>query len=308
MAIKHVDGDFGAEHFSRDFGFHGSSEGAEMPKMARGGHHEGHKRHHYAKGGGVDENAGGVKDKESRGYGLEDHDMGYPEKGGTDRELNGGHEDAAFAMGGHMEHPHGHRIVHTEVRPNGTKVHHHDHGGHSVEHVHGGMTHHMHDGTPLHHMAHGGMEHRHDSSEYVHRARGGHEEHRAHGGHMEHRARGGHHPDEREDKAMIEKAFREHDKDLHHGEHEELHLARGGAHVPLPHGMRLPQARHHSPINTPPRNPNMTTTPKNDMAGGQMAYGNQPSAEPDEAGADQGIPQMRRGGHHERRREEREED
>jgi hypothetical protein len=68
--------------------------------------------------------------------------------------------------------------------------------------------------------------------------------------------------------------------------------------------MKIAQARHRSPIETPPRNPNTSTSMKNDMAGGQMAYGNQPSSEPDAAGSDQGIPQMRRGGHHERRHHE----
>jgi hypothetical protein len=37
------------------------------------------------------------------------------------------------------------------------------------------------------------------------------------------------HPDAAADKAMIRKAIGEHDKQLHHGEHTKLHLARGGA-------------------------------------------------------------------------------
>lgn len=284
MAIKHIPHD-GSFEYSKDFGFHGSAEGAEAPKMAYGGHHMSeHGRKRLARGG---HQASGT----SAGYGLEDHDMGYPEKGGRpDAELNRGQEDAAFAHGGQVEHPHGHRIVHTSHRPDGSKVHRHSHGGHSVEHADGGMTHHLHDGTPLEHMSHGGgMENMHDSSEYAHRARGGHTDT------GEDKAM-----DDRQDKAMIKKAFSQHDKDLHGGEHEELHLARGGRHVPLPHGMRVAQARHRSPIGMPvnraPRNPNTSTSMPNDMAGGQMAYGNQPSSEPDVAGSEQGIPQMNRGG------------
>lgn len=70
--------------------------------------------------------------------------------------------------------------------------------------------------------------------------------------------------------------------------------ARGGPIVPR--RMKPIAARRHSPIETPPRNPNTTTTPRNIMPGGKMAYGVEPSDEPDVAGSTQGIPQLRRGG------------
>lgn len=72
-------------------------------------------------------------------------------------------------------------------------------------------------------------------------------------------------------------------------------FARGGK-VRLPGKMKPAIAKQHSPINTPPRNPNITVTPRNTMPGGQMAYGVQPSAEPDRAGTTQGIRQLRGGG------------
>ena len=112
----------------------------------------------------------------------------------------------------------------------------------------------------------------------------------AHGGRIR-RADG----DEAEDKRMIKKAFSEHDRELHHGEHTELHLAHGGfagRRVRLPRDMNPAGERPHSPINTPPRNPNVTSSPANDMAGGQMPYGVQPSSEP--SGGD--MAQMHRGG------------
>jgi hypothetical protein len=102
-----------------------------------------------------------------------------------------------------------------------------------------------------------------------------------------------------QEKAIVKKAFRQHDEHMHGGESEHLDLARGGF---AGHRQRLPRAmkpegmRPHSPINTPPRNPNMTTTPTNDMPAGQMGYGVQPSAEPDAAGSEQGITQMHKGG------------
>ena len=107
--------------------------------------------------------------------------------------------------------------------------------------------------------------------------------------------KGGPAGDEAEDKRMIKKAFSEHDRELHHGEHTDLHLARGGfagRRVRLPRDMSPAGERPHSPINTPPRNPNVTSSPANDMAGGQMPYGMQPSSEP--SGGD--MAQMHRGG------------
>lgn len=72
-------------------------------------------------------------------------------------------------------------------------------------------------------------------------------------------------------------------------------MARGGR-AKLPRGMKATALQAHSPINTPPRNPTRTTTPRNIMPGGAMAYGVQPSSEPNQAGSEQGIPQLKDGG------------
>ena len=185
-----------------------------------------------------------------------------------------------YANSGHHLHPHGHSVIRVEQRADGGVVHHHSHGGHSLHHPDGRITHHVADGTPAH-LARGGLEHMHDESEYVHRARGG---------------------DMEQDKALVKKAFREHDQHMHGGEHEDIELARGGRMPSLPRSMKPSAGRHRSPIgsaepvNRPPRDPMMTTTPRNAMPGGQMAYGVEPGAEPDNAGSEQGIPQLRRGG------------
>ena len=188
-----------------------------------------------------------------------------------------------YAHGGES-HPHGHSIVHVERKPDGRMIEHHAHGGHTVHHPHGMVSHHHHDGSPVH-AAHGGFAHD-EEAEYVHRPENEH---------LIHRAKGGRAGDEAEDKRMIKKAFSEHDRELHHGEHTDLHLARGGFarhRVRLPRDMSPAGERPHSPINTPPRNPNVTSSPANDMAGGQMPYGVQPSSEP--SGGD--MAQMHRGG------------
>jgi hypothetical protein len=108
------------------------------------------------------------------------------------------------------------------------------------------------------------------------------------------RARGG---DMAQDRGMIRKAFREHENAEHGGEHEDLKLARGG-HARLPHGMGAKPMGGGSemPINQPPRFARKTTTPRNIMPGGEMAYGVEPGSEPDVAGSEQDATPMRRGG------------
>lgn len=291
MAITHVKGDFGPEHFSRSFGFHGSAE-SDQPSPQRGGsppfagneptrgpksrpepmemgeqtpgdfakggaihpHHHPH-GHHVAH---VEHRHDGVVIEHHSHGGMTHH---HPDGHVTHHHHDGSHV-AHHATGGaaHHMHPHGHHVVHVEHREHdGAVVHHHHHGGHSVHHADGRITHHHPDGSPVHDARGGGIEHMHDpEGEYAHRARGG-------------------------------------------GEHEE-HLRRGGmAH--LPHGMKPPGMRPHSPIETPPRNPNMTTTPRNMMPAGEMGYGVEPSAEPDMAGSEQGISQLRRGGRAKHRKE-----
>lgn len=53
-----------------------------------------------------------------------------------------------------------------------------------------------------------------------------------------------------------------------------------GGRVRLPRGMKPVEARTHSPINTPPRNPRITKSPTGSMPGGVSPYGVQPSDEP----------------------------
>lgn len=311
MAITHVSGDFGPEHFSRDFGFHGSAEGPKPTKggsppyassedtrgpksraepmemgeqapgdFAKGGHvgHEHPHGHHVVRsephhmGGTVHHHAhGGMTIEHADGHVTHHHHDG--------KEV---HAAEGGAMHHHM-HPHGHGVVRVEHHADGRVVHHHHHGGHTVHHMDGRITHHHEDGSPVH-MMHGGMEHMHDpEGEYVHRAKGG---------------------DVAQDKAMVRKGIRQHETHEHGGEHTDLHLRRGGGigmTAPLPRGMRPHVAHHTSPVNTAPRNPNMTTTPRNAMPGGEMGYGVEPSAEPDMAGSDQGISQMHKGGRARRR-------
>lgn len=236
MAVKYLkDGQgFGPEHFSQDFGFKGSAEGAPK-KFADGGPA-------YAEGG-------------------ENEDAGPSSE-----------SPHAFAKGGDV-HPNGHHVIHVEHHADGAVVHHHAHGGYTVHHADGGITHHMQDGMPCH--ARGGIEHMHDSSELAHRHKG------------KHHSEAGESAAEEAAESPAEEAA-------------EGGMARGG-HMRLPKSFR-PKAGHgheignESAVNRPPRNPMTSTTPRNAMPGGQMAYGVEPSAEPDVAGSTQGIPQLKRGG------------
>lgn len=331
MAIRHLrDGeDFGPSHFSKDFGFSGSSQGPDVPdthgpksrpeptEMGEGG---GDYSHGGAAHGHSHPHGGHIRHEEPHASGGKichyDHG-GYSHHHGdgsvTHHHADGSPVHAAHggAMGGAHLHPHGHAVTHTEPHPHieGAFIAHHSHGGHTVHHKDGHVTHHHSGGAPATGMM--GVEQMHDSSEYAH---GGH--HRmADGGSLEpggaynkggragrrENPKGG---DGRE-KALITKAVHQHENHEHGGEHTDLHLARGGMagmRTRLPRDMRPAAARQHSPIETPPRDPKLTTTPRNQMSGGEMPYGVEPSAEPDMAGSEQGIPQMRRGGraHHNR--------
>lgn len=70
------------------------------------------------------------------------------------------------------------------------------------------------------------------------------------------------------------------------GHHQE------GTHV----GKMMSAPAGKEPDDTPPRNPMRNPSKRNAMPGGQMPYGVEPSAEPDAAGTEQGIPQLKRGG------------
>lgn len=156
----------------------------------------------------------------------------------------------------------------------------------------------------------GGIEQMHDSSELAHRMR------KANGGGVQvptgapfpeeptsmprqvnalgtagvAMAKGGH-ADAAQDRALISKMLKQHES----GEGDRIGKARGGR-ATLPKAMKAKALQSHSPINTPPRNPTTTTTPRNIMPGGAMAYGVQPSSEPAVAGSGQGIPQLADGG------------
>lgn len=300
MAIKHLpDGqDFSASDFSRDFGFHGSAEGAkggtppyasEVPTrgpkhtpepMEMGGGdyaHGGHVHPHgdCPRGEPMAHASGGHIVHHKHGG----HSIHHPD-GHVTHHHHDGSEARHMARGGEMMHmhPHGHHVMRVEHHSDGRVLHHHDHGGHTVHHPDGHISHHHEDGSPV--MGHEGegmaaVGMHSDSSTYVG------------GGAAEHHAR--------------------------HGDGYAM-----GGHARLPRSMTPMSERKHSPIGSgapmggmspvekPPRNPMHSTTPRNSMPGGQMGYGVEPSDEPDMAGSEQGIPQMKRGGHHRGRHREHE--
>ena len=325
MAIQHVKGDFfdhefGAQH--REFGFHGSAPSGPI-------RHDGHLADHPA-----DEDK--VMDHYAHGGEIhgEHHPHGHhvvhtehkPDGRIIEHHAHGGHTvhhphgmvshhhhdgSPVHAAHGGFEHDREAEYVH---RPENEHLIHGEHRRHGGEMEHKRREHRRHGGPMLHEErgephegkmmeregdAHGGRAGR------RHRADGGrmeHEEgreHRRHGGEARHHEDG----DEAQDKRMIKKAFSEHDRELHHGEHTELHLAHGGfagRRVRLPRDMMPAGERPHSPINTPPRSPNVTSTPANDMAGGQMPFGVQPSSEPPMPGGGD-MAHMHRGGRTHRR-------
>lgn len=248
-----------------------------------------------------------IPDGQDFGYPVE---FGFHGSAGLQKDMRTGHlsepgktggETKApmtpYARGGRAEmpahmHPAGHRIVETEAHPTGGVVMKHAHGGYTHMRPDGNVTHHNADGTPAMGMGGGGA----GEGTYVDRM--------AKGGHME---AGEERADMMQDKGLIKKAMRQHETAEHGGEHHALKLADGGdvdgddyarggrvgKTARLPHGMTPVAGRPKSPINTPPRKPETTTTPQNAMPGGVMAYGVQPSDEPEVAGSTQGIPQFR---------------
>lgn len=126
-------------------------------------------------------------------------------------------------------------------------------------------------GGAVHHHAHGGFTVHHMDGQITHHAAGG----AVAGGSADTFAGGG---------AMMRKGGKM------HGHKPKMPMAKKAAPVRM--------AGIDTPENKPPRNPTQSTSPRNAMPGGQMAYGVEPSDEPDVAGADQGIPQMSRGGRH----------
>jgi hypothetical protein len=282
----------------KDFGFHGSLEGGDAghplkghrepgkpasghgstnpiqsePEgfggggYAEGGHHpHGHDVHHVE--AGVD---GSVTHHHAHGGYTTHHMDGEITHHTADGGMAEGGSAHCYAPGGLVNaHPHGHAVTRVESSHGmpDREIHRHAHGGFTVHYNDGREpTHHTEDGTPAYHA--GGT-----AGEYA----------------------GGGHADAAQDKQLFKKMMTEHEK----GE-GEAHMARGG--IP---GLGMPSMRPHKPkmmrkpklppiqpvgggalskempINRPPRNPERSVSPRNQMPGGVMPYGVQPSAEPD---------------------------
>lgn len=213
-------------------------------------------------------------------FGFSGSAQGYDSKGSAappfaaDKPTDNGPNLQNYAEGGKVEHHGGH---HRHVHPHGHEVTHVEHAHHGVimHHAHGGMTVHHHDGHVSHHHAHGGE---------IGGMMGQMGEGPGEGTHVA--------------KRMATKAVHQHEEHDHPGKPEtDMQLARGGAMRPHIPRSAMPKGGHEkSPINTAPRNPQRNPSARNAMPGGQMGYGVEPSAEPDDAGTEQGIPQLARGG------------
>jgi len=285
-----------------------------------------------------DQSKGGDHFAEMKDFGFGDSIAGYEKHQAAvpfaeDAPTEGSGMEEKYANGGGV-HPHGNHVVDVKHHKNGMVVHHHAHGGYSIHHPDGHVTHHAAGGEVCHAMGGEiGMGHPH-GHHVTHKTNlpGGMEiEHHAHGGQTVHHPDGhvSHHSasgdvlmdggasrfgdggDVAQDKAMVTKGVHEHEDHLHHGEHTEMHLARGG--MPrFQHGSMkrkghgIPALNEGSALNRPPHNPNTTRTPRNVMPGGQMGYGVQPSdesgaMEPGDEGMDggmgnSGVTPMRTGG------------
>lgn len=281
--MKHIPAgqDFSASDFPREFGFHGSAGGAPGPTGPKTAAppYAGDKDTHGSKSRPEPEEAG------------EQAPGDFARGGGV-----GGHPHGDCPIGAPMPHASGGHIVE------------HHHGGHSIHHADGHMTHHNHDGSPAQAMAQGGgashmHPHGHHVTDVEHRSDGKIVHHHSHGGHSVHHADGRitHHDASGAPVMAQGGGMGQQDGTYVNGgaaEHHERHgggMAHGGR-ARLPRAMTPVSERRRSPIETPPRNPGISTSPRNNMPGGQMPYGVEPSAEPDQAGSTQGIPQMKHGG------------
>ena len=232
--------------------------------------HDGSVMHHHAHGGYSHHHPDGtVTHHHSHGALAEGPDMSHVEPGHeeSDHFAHGGEVGGHHKMSSVHTHPHGHEVTHVSHGHDGSEIHHHSHGGYTIHHSAGGVSHHDREGFSPEMQT---LEH---SQAYKH---GGRAEHEGHG-------------DLEQDKSMIKKAFRQHDQHEHGGAKEEIALARGG--MPRPSfGTKQPRS---------------TPTPRNARpAGGQVPYGEEPSAEPDVAGSDQGGMQGLKHGGRPRRRGE----
>ena len=247
-----------AEGGSMHMGHHVHPHGHEVVRVEH--HHDGAVVHHHAHGGYTMHH----RDGHMTHHGRDGAPVHHEADGGSfmpepDTEDGGAREPTEQpGMPAWGEGHEGHTMAHP-------------HGHHVVEVEHVG------DGE-IHHHAHGGYTHHHGDGSVTHHDMQG----------------------------MIARGIHEHENHEHHGEHTDIKVARGGMpvpHVRLPRAMKASELRPHSPIgmprgnvNNPPRNPMHTPSMRNTMEGGQMGMGVEPSAEPDMAGSDQGIPQLKRGG------------
>lgn len=201
-------------------------------------------------------------------------------KGGFfDKEHAGAHQRFGFkgsAGAPASGHPLGGTLEHVTRRFDGSTVEHYSHGGKTVNHIGGVSTHHKRTGTLIPSAAAPPPLSPDDGSSMQPAAmvpQGMGPDGSAPGG-MKKGGSISRAEDEKQDrKMMIRMIAAEEKKEGRAG------MAMGG-HARLPRGMKPPVAHSRSPINTPPRKPQVTRTPKDDMAGGQMPYGMQPSSEP----------------------------
>lgn len=202
---------------------------------------------------------------------------------------NGGFADGGAVMGPHM-HPHGQSLHRVDQGMDGSIVHHHAHGGYTTFHQDGNITHSSADGKEavgdgaqpggagsVNAHPHGNAVTRTESMDDREIMRHSH---------------GGFTVNYNDDRPPTH-----HNQDgtpAYHAGAGPEDFARGGRvhgkHKPKPHKPAAPKAMpvpmggalaSTAPVNRPPRNPERSVTPRNEMPGGVMPYGVEPSAEPD---------------------------
>lgn len=219
-----------------------------------------------------------------------------------DKEHAGAHQQFGFkgsADAPATGHPMGGSLQHVTRRFDGSTVEHYSHGGMSVNHIGGVTTHHKRTGTLIPRAAAPPPLPADDGTSMQPAAmvpQGIGPDGSGPPGGMKKGGSISRAEDEKQDRKMMVKLIAaEEKKEGREG------LARGGM-ARLPRGMKPSVAHQKSPINTPPRKPQVTRTPSGDMAGGDMPYGIQPSVEPGYARttATGGVPEgpggMRKGG------------
>ena len=296
----------------KDFGFSGSlGHGHEpaMPKKAMPAHKASMNVEHEFGG-----QKGSMKEF---GFGASAEPMDEPTHASGAPVQTVHHPDGTIehhhADGGHtVHHSDGGITIH---HADGGKTHHHAFGGHIHYHAHGGVTHVHPDGTTEHHdsseMAHGGACYagggevdgdETQDKQMVSEGIGQHENHLHGGKHTTlHLRRGGPAKEDGEHYAMggmvpgapmpVGPAMARQPMAAAPMMNQRVPGMKRGGHVgkmPMKAGMthrklppEPPVGDGPGPINRPPRNPMKARTKPNDMPGGQMPYGVQPSTEDD---------------------------